>query len=224
MKPVIGIIKSSNIVYHLFGEIEYILALRNCGAEVKFVKNVAEALPCDGILFTGGSDITPSFYGEEKSEKCGKTNLKRDRIEKEIFDAFYTTGKPIFGICRGMQFINVCLGGSVYQDITDIQKEIHKDSLKFFNNFHNVKINKNCLLSDVFKEEEITVNSTHHQAVKTLGKNLKATAESHDNFIEAYENISHPFCIGIQWHPEHVFKKDEMQRKLIETFVEKCKK
>ena len=84
MKPVIGIIKSSNIIYHLCGEIEYILALKNCGAEVRFVKNVDEALLCDGLLFTGGSDITPSFYGEEREEKCGKTNLKRDKIEKNV--------------------------------------------------------------------------------------------------------------------------------------------
>ncbi len=222
MKPVIGIIKSSDIIYHLCGEIEYILALRNCGAEVKFVKNVAEALPCDGILFTGGSDITPSFYGEEISEKCGKTNLKRDKIEKGIFHAFYKTDKPIFGICRGMQFINVCLGGSVYQDITDKQTEIHKDNHKLFNNYHGLKISKSSLLYDVFKKDEITVNSTHHQAVKTLGKNIKAVAESHDGFVEAYESIEHPFCVGVQWHPEHVFRKDEMQKKLIETFVEKC--
>ena len=222
MKPAIGIIKSSDIIYHLCGEIEYILALKSCGAEVKFVKNVAEALLCDGLLFTGGSDITPSFYGEEKQEKCGKTNLKRDTIEKEIFDAFYKTEKPIFGICRGMQFINVCLGGSVYQDITDKQTEKHKDNLKFFNNFHYVKIRKNCLLYDVFEEETVTVNSTHHQAVKTLGKNLKTAAESCDGFIEAYTSASHPFCVGVQWHPEHIFRKDKKQRRLIEVFVEKC--
>lgn len=222
MKPVIGIIKSSNMIYHLCGEIEYMLALKNCGAEVRFVKNVTEALLCDGLLFTGGSDITPSFYGEEKGEKCGKTNIKRDMIEKEIFDAFYKTEKPIFGICRGMQFINVCLGGSVYQDITDKQTECHKDNLKFFNNFHDVKISKNGLLYDVFENKEITVNSTHHQAVKTLGKNLKTAAESCDGFIEAYESVVHPFCVGVQWHPEHVFRKDEMQKKLIELFLNKC--
>ncbi len=222
MKPVIGIIKSSNMIYHLCGEIEYILALKTCGAEVRFVKNVTEALLCDGLLFTGGSDITPSFYGEEKGEKCGKTNIKRDMIEKEIFDAFYKTEKPIFGICRGMQFINVCLGGSVYQDITDKQAEKHKDSLRFFNNFHDVKISKNGLLYDVFENKEIAVNSTHHQAVKTLGKNLKTAAESRDGFVEAYESISHPFCVGVQWHPEHVFRKDEMQKKLIELFLNKC--
>lgn len=222
MKPVIGIVKSSNIVYHLCGEIEYILTLKKCGAEVRFVKNITNALKCDGILLTGGSDITPSFYGEEKHKKCGKTNIKRDRIEKEIFDAFYKTGKPIFGICRGMQFINVCLGGSIYQDISGIQKETHKDALKLFNNFHNVKIFRDSLLYDIFNKEEITVNSTHHQAVKFLGENLKPVAESCDGFTEAYESTSHPFCMGVQWHPEHVFGKDEKQKKLIEMFVKKC--
>ena len=121
-----------------------------------------------------------------------------------------------------MQFINVCLGGSVYQDITDKQTECHKDNLKFFNNFHDVKISKNGLLYDVFENKEITVNSTHHQAVKTLGKNLKTAAESCDGFIEAYESVVHPFCVGVQWHPEHVFRKDEMQKKLIELFLNKC--
>ncbi len=224
MKPVIGIIKSSGIIYHPVAEYEYIRALKACGAEVKFVKNTGEALVCDGILFTGGSDITPSFYGEEKDKKCGKTNLKRDTLEKEIFDVFYKTGKPIFGICRGMQFINVCLGGSVYQDISDIQKEKHKDSVKLFNNFHDVRIIKDSFLSGVFEKEQITVNSTHHQAVKTLGKNLKTAAESCDGFTESYESTEHPFCAGVQWHPEHIFMKDELQKRLIERFVSECKK
>lgn len=222
MKPVIGIIRHSNIIYHLCGEIEYILALKNCGAKVKFIKKTDEALKCDGILYTGGNDITPSFYGEEKDKKCGKTNLRRDNIEKEIFSAFYETRKPIFGICRGMQFINVCLGGSVYQDIADKQTEKHKDNVKMFNNYHNVKIESNCLICKLFAKNEITVNSTHHQAVKALGKNLKATAISQDGFIESYESTSHPFCLGVQWHPEHVFRKDNLQRKLIEMFIEKC--
>lgn len=223
MKPVIAIIKSSNLIYHLCADFEYILALKRCGADVKFVKNADEATRCDGILFTGGSDITPSFYNEEKTDKCGKTNAKRDETEKKIFDEFYKTGKPIFGICRGMQFINVCLGGSVYQDITDIQKEKHKDSAKMFNNYHKVRIEKESLLSDIFGKEEITVNSTHHQAVKTLGEKLKTAAVSHDGFIESYESTSHPFCVGVQWHPEHIFRKDDLQRKLIEMFVNETK-
>lgn len=222
MKPIIGIIKSSNIIYHLCSEIEYILALKDCGAEVKFVKNPEEALLCDGLLFTGGSDITPSFYREEKSIKCGKTNPKRDALEKEIFHKFYNTNKPIFGICRGMQFINICLGGSVYQDISHIQTENHKDSVKLFRNFHKVSIEKSSMLFSLFGREEITVNSTHHQAVKANGKNLKITAKSRDGFCEAFESATHPFCIGVQWHPEHIFRKDELQRKLIEMFVRKC--
>ena len=224
MKPVIGVVESSNIIYHLCAEFEYICALKRCGAQVNFVKNSDEAIRCDGILFTGGSDITPCFYGEEKTEKCGKTNIKRDKKEKEIFDSFYKTGKPIFGICRGMQFINICLGGSVYQDITDMQKEKHKDSLKFFKNYHKVRIEKGSFLSRLTDKEDITVNSTHHQAVKVLGENLKTVAKSHDGFVESYESTSHPFCIGVQWHPEHIFRKDGLQRKIIEMFVEKCKK
>ena len=222
MKPVIGIIKTSNIIYHTFAEFEYIRALKACGAEVRFVKNTKDALACNGLLFTGGCDITPSFYGEEKHPKCGKTNLKRDTIEREIFKAFYETGKPIFGICRGMQFINVCLGGSVYQDISDKQTERHKDSVKLFNNYHKVKISESSLLYDIFEKEEITVNSTHHQAVKSLGENLKTVAESHDGFVESYVSTTHPFCMGVQWHPEHIFRKDVMQKRLIELFVKKC--
>ena len=92
MKPVIGIIKISNIIYHLCAEAEYICALKSCGANVRFVKNSDEALGCDGILFTGGSDITPSFYGEKKDPRCGNTNPKRDRLEKEIFGVFFVVG------------------------------------------------------------------------------------------------------------------------------------
>ncbi len=223
MKPIIGIIKSSNIIYHMCADFEYISALKKCGAEVKLVKNPEEALSCDGILFTGGSDVTPSFYGENKDEKCGKTNPKRDTLEKEIFDIFYKTGKSIFGICRGSQFINVCLGGNVYQDISSLQKTKHKDNIKLFNNFHNLKIEKDCFLYDVFNEERLVVNSTHHQAVKKLGESLKATAKSDDGFTESFQSTSHPFCVGVQWHPEHMYKKDKLQKKLIASFVDRCR-
>lgn len=222
MKPTVGIIKSSSYIYHLCADFEYIRALKSCGADVRFVKSSEDALKCDGILFTGGSDVTPSFYGETASKKCGKTNYKRDKKEHEIFNAFYETGKPIFGICRGMQFVNVCLGGTVFQDITDIQKEEHKNSAKLFKNFHKVRIDKTSYLYEIFAAEEITVNSTHHQAVKSLGKNVKASAESLDGFTEAIESTSHPFCKGVQWHPEHIIK-NARQRELIKVFVEKCK-
>ena len=224
MKPVIAIVKSSNILYHLFADFEYVKALKECGAEEKFVKSTNEALMCDGILFTGGSDVSPSLYGEEKDIKCGKTNPKRDKIEKEIFLNFYKTDKPIFAICRGMQFVNVCLGGKTYQDITDIQKYKHKDNIKLFNNYHEVNVEKDCFLFKLWGKEKVTVNSTHHQAVKTLGENLKANAISTDGFIESYKSTVHPFCMGVQWHPEHIFRKDMLQRKLIEEFVNKCKK
>ena len=223
MKAVIAIVRSSNIIYHLCADFEYVRALKSCGAEVNFVKSTEEALKCDGILFTGGSDITPSFYAEEKDNKCGKTNPKRDKLEKEIFDEFYKTGKPIMGICRGMQFINVCLGGKIYQDITDMQKEKHMDAKKLFKNHHHVKIERDSFLYKLSGKEDILVNSTHHQAVKTLGENLKTAATSYDGFIESYESISHPFCIGVQWHPEHIFKNDALQRKMIAEFVNKAK-
>lgn len=102
------------------------------------------------------------------------------------------------GICRGMQFINICLGGSVYQDITDKQTEKHKDDVRMFNNYHEVRIESGCLLSDLLKKDEITINSTHHQAVKTLGENLKTAAVIYNGFIEANESISHMFCVGVQ--------------------------
>ncbi len=222
MKPTVGIIKSSSYVYHLCADFEYIGALKKCGANVRLVKSTKEALQCDGILFTGGADITPSLYGETADKKCGKTNYKRDKKEYDIFNAFYKTGKPIFGICRGMQFINVCLGGTVFQDITDIQKETHKNPVKLFNNYHKVNIGKDSFLYEIFESETIKVNSTHHQAVKALGTNVKAAAESFDGFTEAIESTSHPFCKGVQWHPEHIIK-NARQKALIELFVEKCK-
>lgn len=209
---------------------KYIKSLEKAGATVKWIeldnteKAVAETLLCDGLLLPGGADIEPALYGREREEKCGKANKLRDKNEFEIFKAFVKTDKPILGICRGFQLINVICGGTLYQDIADIKKCSHSDFLKRAKQVHSVSVTENTLLYKVFGKPEIGVNSLHHQAVENVGENLTVSAISEDGFVEGLELNNHPFCIAVQWHPEHMSKTDVLQQKLFNEFVKKCKK
>ena len=134
------------------------------------------------------------------------------------------TGKPVLCICRGFQLLNVANGGTLHQDIADIKKCSHSDFLKRAKPIHKVSINENTKLYEIFGKAETGVNSLHHQAVEKAGENLIVSAVSEDGFVEALELKDHNFCIGVQWHPEHMSKKDALQQNLFNQFVSACKK
>ena len=208
---------------------KYVKSIERAGANVKWIeldnteKAVAEACLCDGLLLPGGADIEPALYGKEREEKCGKPNELRDKNEFEIFNAFVKTGKPILGICRGFQLFNVACGGTLHQDIADIKKCSHSDFLKRSKAVHKVTVTENTLLYKIFGKNEIGVNSLHHQAIENIGENLIVSAVSEDGFVEGLELKNHPFCIAVQWHPEHMSKTDLLQQKLFNDFVKTCK-
>ncbi len=207
---------------------KYQKSLENAGATVVWIelgdtgKAISEALACDGLLLPGGADVNPELYGEKPTPECGKPNTLRDTAEPSILDAFLKTGKPVFCICRGIQLLNVHLGGTLYQDIKPMQKVKHSDFFKRASFTHEVTLSKGSLIKNIIGKDKIKVNSIHHQTVKVLGKGLTATATSEDGFIEAAELENYGFCLAVQWHPEHMAKNSREQIKLFEAFVSAC--
>lgn len=228
MKPVIAIPQMGNDLFRKYMKSKYTKSLETAGADVKWIeldnieKAVAQALSCDGLLLPGGADIHPQLYGQEPNEKCGKPNAVRDAVEPAILRAFLKTKKPVLAICRGIQLLNVYKGGTLLQDIKDKQQYKHMDFFSRAESIHGVSIDKDSILYSILKTENINVNSMHHQAIDKVGAELTVAAKSADGYIEAIELCNYPFCLGVQWHPEHMSKKSAEQRKIFTAFVSAC--
>ena len=153
---------------------------------------------CDGLLLTGGADLDPRLYGEAVLNDTVKVQPERDDFELALFWAFYRRGKPIFGICRGCQLINVALGGTLYQDLVEQKGLMHSDpELR-----HAVHVEEGSVLHRLFGTQ-FFVNSTHHQAVKDAAPGLRITARSDEGIVEAFEHESLPI-LATQFHPERL--------------------
>lgn len=187
-----------------------------------YIKNILDSI--DGLILSGGSDINPALSNQEMNEKVGKIEPFRDEFEYFVMDYFFNqTKKPILGICRGCQFINVFFKGTSIQDIPSTGRKTHNimtDDRSMPH--HNVKIFENTILQDIFKTQEISVNTFHHQAVLKLGNNLKISAVSSDDIVEGIEGDFERFLLGVQWHPEMMAEKYENQQKIFDYFVKKC--
>ena len=182
---------------HKFGAIPFPLFHENVINEY-FLKTL------DGLVITGGNfDINPVLYAETTN---GSRNIKNKRtyFEIEIFKKFLQTSKPILGICGGEQLMNVATGGDLIQDInTSIETRIKHEQINPRNEVsHEIKIKSNSKLFQIINKNKIKVNSAHHQSVKKTGENFTASAFASDKVIEAIEHTQHPWCLGIQWHPE----------------------
>ncbi len=225
---IIAIPQMGTDLFRRYMKSKYEKSLNRAGATVKWIElentdeAVREALECDGLLLPGGADINPEIYGEKATEKCGKPNALRDTAETAIYNEFIKTNKPILAICRGFQLINVLNGGTLYQDIKGEQKCKHSDFLKRGQLIHSVSVKEGSILHKIFESREINVNSIHHQAVKETGEGLTPVCISSDGYVEAIEKENHPFCVGVQWHPEHLSKKFSSQQKLFCEFVKAC--
>jgi putative glutamine amidotransferase len=181
---------------------------------------------CDGFLISGGPDIDASYYGEYNLNFTGGISPDRDEMEIKLIRAAVLLNKPVFGICRGCQAINVAFGGTLYQDIySQIDKTLirHTQDAPKWYAVHPVNIQKDSRFYKIFGEETILVNSFHHQAIKTLADNFVATGFSPDGIIEAIEYKGKEFIIGAQWHPELMWEKYPIFVKLFEYFVNNCK-
>lgn len=183
----------------------------------------------DGIVVVGGYfDINPKRYGEQNIHHTVKLNDVRENFENALGTKVMKTSLPFLGICNGMQLINILHGGNVIQHIPDEEKYIdheqsHVEGFKdYTTGYHEVELSKGSKLFEIVGQEKIITNSSHHQAAKTAGKDLVVSGKAFDGVIEAIEKPSHPFCIGVQWHPE--FEVSEADKKIFEGFVEAARK
>lgn len=171
-----------------------------------------------GIIFTGGDfDIDPARYGVSMCHPKVKINAHRTNSEMALFEKVFTKRIPILGICGGHQLMNVALGGSLNQHIEDDianslvheSNTAHPKGAQRHEPSHKIKIAPDSKLFNILQVTETAVNSSHHQCIKELGKGIIATAWAEDGIIEAIEVVDHPFCLGVQWHPEyHVSPQD----------------
>jgi len=176
----------------------------------------------DGFLFTGGPDVEPAMYGEEQKPTCGETCPARDVLEKLVFEAVLPLDKPILGICRGIQMLNVLLGGTLHQDIpTEVETElIHRQKAPYDQPSHEVTLVKGSPIHQLLGEDVIPVNSCHHQAIKDLAPGLTVMAAAADGVIEAVYHPEHRFFWAVQWHPEYSWRADNRSLEIIRAFAD----
>lgn len=178
----------------------------------------------DGVLFTGGPDIHPFSFGEETQRFCGNVSMKRDSMELLLLTLSMEMKKPLLGICRGVQLINIGLGGDVYQDILSQFKEdfpiAHTQPFGYEIPSHTVSVTDGTLLSKITQSGTIRVNSMHHQAVRKVAPGLVASGFAPGGLIETVEMPDYPFFLGVQWHPEYLWDHDDAARRIFECFVD----
>jgi putative glutamine amidotransferase len=182
----------------------------------------------DGIVLAGGADVSPETYGRKNYDPKWPGDKVRDAYEIALVKRAEEKGKPIFGVCRGMQLLNVAFGGTLYQDITTEKKDslIHRDWDKYEQNVHTVNVEKGSWLEKLYGKAIIRVNTVHHQGVRDLAKIFRATAHAPDGVVEAIEERTGRWIRGVQWHPEwHPLDKqgiDDLEV-VFRDFVESCR-
>ncbi|WP_042458818.1 gamma-glutamyl-gamma-aminobutyrate hydrolase family protein [Neobacillus dielmonensis] len=181
---------------------------------------------CDGIILSGGEDVDPQFFQEDPHPQLGQVILERDLVEIAIAKYAIEHHIPLLAICRGIQVLNVALGGSLIQDIPSQVKDCiqHTQKVKRSQETHWVTISKDSLLFQLFGSERIRVNSIHHQAIGHVASDLRVVAQSSDGIVEAVESI-HPttFTVGVQWHPESMASHSPAMNKLFDEFIKSSK-
>ncbi len=161
----------------------------------------------DGLLLAGGEDVDPLLYGEVPAQKLGSVNPVRDRFEFRLLEEALQREIPIFGICRGFQVLTVYFGGCLYQDLDSCGEAFHAHACLQFpkgHYTHSVLLAEGSIVRRLFGQERISVNSFHHQGLKTAGKRLRITAAAEDGLAEALESTEHRYVHAVQWHPETI--------------------
>jgi len=182
----------------------------------------------NGILLTGGGDIAPHFFGETPHPSLDDVQSARDELEFALVRWALEEGKPLFGICRGIQVMNVAAGGSLYQDIASQCPRANRHDFFYSSNYprdflaHQVAVEPDSRLGATSGNDPLPVNSLHHQAIKQVPSLFRIVAHSPDGIIEGIEVPHHPFAVGVQWHPEELVARQEAAQRLFLAFVEAC--
>jgi putative glutamine amidotransferase len=227
-KPVIGIgsdIQSPPGKRELsFAYVTYCEAVRRAGAIPLLIppqpENAEELLShLDGVLLAGGFDCDPSLYSEECHSTVEPMDPRRQSNDLALAAAARKQGVPALGICLGLQVMNVAAGGTLIQDIdSQHDTEIRHASIPEDRARHDVIIEQGTQLAGVLPAAELNVNSSHHQAVRTVGEGMRVTAHAPDGIIEGLEDPKHPFYLGVQWHPEDM-TGEESSSTLFAAFI-----
>lgn len=194
--------------------------------------NAAEGLEkfdeCSGLILTGGCDIYPEIYCDwDTPETKGTYKPGRDGFEMNLLGKAIEQNKPVLGICRGMQLINVYFRGSLIFDIEEIRGVNHRKISETEDRYHDIVIYDNTLLKEILGEEKISINSSHHQSVDRFGEGLMCSAKAPDGIIEGLEYSNKndkPFLVAVQYHPERLLERENKASKnLLERFLHECK-
>jgi putative glutamine amidotransferase len=177
----------------------------------------------DGLVLSGGGDISPQWYGEAAGDLLWRVDERRDRAELSMARWALEELLPLLAICRGIQVLNVAAGGTLFQDVsTQVPGALTHPSLGSHPTAtvaHTVDVVAHSQLATIFGAGQLGVNSSHHQATKRVGEGLIATAVAPDGVIEGLECPTAPFCVGVQWHPEAMVERHPRQRELFEAMV-----
>ncbi len=215
--------------YHL--SVDYVKALTQAGAiscmlpilSPEDAKQVISEI--DGLVLSGGNDISPVVYGQLfNGTKEDETVIERDLYEISLCKEALRQKKPILGVCRGAQLLNVVLGGTLTQDISADTLINHIQEGKPTEASHQASIIPNSQLAHILNQNTVAVNSYHHQAIQKVGKKAVVNCVSEDGVVEGIEYTGHSFALGVQWHPEIMASKEEAMASLFTYFVNETKK
>jgi putative glutamine amidotransferase len=209
----------------------YIDAVRRAGGIPLLIMPGEENLDAilekvDGIIITGGADIHPSTYGgDPEHPRLTEMDTERDRLELALVHQLLGVENiPTLAICRGMQILNVALGGTLHEHVAEsLDEDIHRGDDGVWR-VHGVSITPKTRAASAMGVEQVSTYSGHHQAIKELASDLEITATAPDGVIEAVEHQSHPWMLGVQWHPEITAGEDLTQQRLFDALVQEAKK
>lgn len=215
----------------------YLLAIENPGGTTILVTPAHEAGSrerlldlAQGLVLTGGEDVAPSRYGEEPRAELGEINLARDEMEFSLLLSALERRMPVLAICRGMQLLNVALGGTLYQDLPSQLRGdlLHEQQAPVNDRWHRASVERGSRLEEIFGSTDLHINSFHHQGVKELAPALRARVWAEDGLIEGVEAPEFPWVIGVQWHPERgeaEVRNDrrDPDRRIFWAFVQACR-
>lgn len=240
MKPIIGIttnICTENIGCHtgterVYMTNDYVKAIERAGAIPMLLPPIqneddinSQINVCDGFIIAGGDDVNPILYNEEPKEKLGEFNSTVDEYQIKLLKKIIDLDKPVLGVCRGLQLINIVLGGNLYQDLSYREEESfkHCQIAIRYQPSHKVNFKEGSIFENLFGKSAF-VNSFHHQSLNKLGNDVEVLAFSNDNIVEAVQVKNKKFVLGVQWHPEMMMVKDDYMIGIFKELINKSLK